>query len=135
MGGQESKPIPEQVRNINIYIQDESENKIIVELAYNALVTDLKKIIHDKINCTSRIIFCENTHISIYFNKSYNNIHRFSVDENDEICLNTILHYNIVEGDTVRYVVNTVKQTYNLRIVSGSDGLEKRGEGSSTGLF
>jgi hypothetical protein len=135
---------------INIYVQDESENKIIVELPYNALITDLKKIIHEKINCTSKVIFCENNHISIYFNKTYKNVHRFSVDENDEISLHTISHYNIVEGDTVRYRINPIKypiggtvinvknnntrELVNYRIVHNDD-LGKRGDDTGSGLF
>lgn len=135
MGGEISKPVPEPVKNINIYLQDQSENKIIIELPHNALVMDLKKIIHDKINCKTNIIFCENTHISIYFNKLYNNVHRFSVDENDEICLNTISHYGIVDGDTIRYVINKKDTPAQFRIVAGSAGLEKRGEGSAAEIF
>ena len=134
MGGQESKPIPEPVRNIKINIQSK-DNKEIVELPYNTKVIDLKKIIHDKINCTTKIIFCENTHISLYFNKSYSDLNEFNIDSNDEISFNTISHYNIIEGDTVRYIVNNKKTPPSFRIVGGSVGLDKRGEGSSTGIF
>ena len=141
MGGQESKPLPEAVK-MNIFIQSET-NKENIEIFSTTNITDIKKIIHDKIDCKTNLIFCETTHVLTYFNKSYNTSTIFSIDNKDEISLNTVSDYGITEGDTIRYVIIDKKIPFQFRILSLAEELEqkkslesrKKDDSSSTGLF